>query len=263
MGIVAKSGNSDDQEKELLPAGSHVAVCYGMIDLGTQKITFKGVEKSRRQVRIAWELSEHLRTFKEENGAEPVTAGKTFSLSMYEKAGLRTFMEGWRGKKYTKEEAEAVDITKMLGVACMLNIAHGANDNGEQYASVTGATLMHPSIPKPVQHNPSYFFSLDEYNEEQYLHLPKWMQEKIAESPEYKAIKNPVVIETKTEAPAEKKEPTELTQGTPLFDKVVKYLKDNNKTQDEWESTIHKNYKFTVVDENALYHQLNWSSLPF
>ncbi len=273
-GIIAKSGNNEEgQEKELLPAGSHIAVCYGMIDLGTHKISFKGVDKVRRQVRLVWELTEELRTFKEEKGLEPLSAGKTFTLSMYEKAGLRIFMEGWRGEKYTKEQAEAVDITKMLGVPCMLNITHGENDKGEKYASITSATLMHKSMAKPVQHNPSYFFSLDEYNEEQFQHLPKWLQEKIAESPEYKAIKGivessvPATNISTTPAPATsiaKKEPVELLPGTPLWDKVVKAMIDGKKTENDWINDIKKNYVISFTDEDAFLEACGISSnLPF
>jgi len=193
MGIIAKS-SGENFENELLPAGSHIAVCYGMIDMGTQETTFNGEKKQKRQVRIVWELSELKKVFDESKGEEPFSAGKTFTLSMSDKASLRKFIEGWRGKGYTKEEAEAVDITVLLGVPCMLNIVNGTNQEGKEYASIASAAMMHKSIPKPQQHNPSYFFSLDEFDQAKYDSLHKWLQEKIALSPEYQAIKNPVKL---------------------------------------------------------------------
>lgn len=188
MGIIAKS-NGQDFENELLPAGSHVALCYAMVDLGTQETEFSGEKSKKRQVRVVWELSDEKKVFDEARGEEPLSAGKNFTLSMHEKAGLRKFMENWRGLKYTEQQAEAVDITTMLGKACLLSISHGTNEkSGKEYAQINSASLLPKSLTKPAPHNNPYFFSLDEFDQAVYDKLPKWLQEKIALSDEYKAI---------------------------------------------------------------------------
>ncbi|MCF0059897.1 hypothetical protein MUK70_11660 [Dyadobacter chenwenxiniae] len=207
MGIIAKS-NGQDFENELLPAGSHVALCYAMVDLGTQETEFNGEKSKKRQVRVVWELSDEKKVFDETRGEEPMIAGKNFTLSMHEKAGLRKFMENWRGLKYTEQQAEAVDITTMLGKACLLSISHGTNEkSGKEYAQINSASLLPKSMPKPTPHNKPYFFSLDEFEQEVYDKLPKWLQEKIALSEEYKAIagsqgkqeKEPVMAEEESD----------------------------------------------------------------
>ena len=38
------------------PAGSHLARCYRIIDLGTQKVVWKGTEKAMKKIIIGWEL---------------------------------------------------------------------------------------------------------------------------------------------------------------------------------------------------------------
>ena len=211
MGIVAKS-NGQDFENELLPAGSHVAMCYAMIDLGTQETEFGGVKSKKRIVRVVWELSDEKKVFDEARGEEPLSAGKNFTLSMHEKATLRKFIENWRGKKYSEKEAEAVDITVLLGVPCMLSISHGVNEtSGKEYAQINSASLLPKSMPKPKLHNKSYFFSLDEFEQTRYDALPKWLQEKIALSDEYKALTAPVASQAKMPEPIPQ---TTYSEGT-------------------------------------------------
>jgi len=173
MGIVAKS-SGQDFENELLPAGTHTAVCYAMIDLGTQDTEFNGVKSKKRQVRIVWELTDERKVFDEARGEEPLSAGKNFTLSMHEKAGLRKFIENWRGTKYSDSEAEAVEITVLLGVPCLLSIAHGKNETtGKEYAQINSASKLIKGMAKPAQHNPSYFFSLDDYDQYRFDKLPR------------------------------------------------------------------------------------------
>ena len=191
MAIYAKA-TGQDFENELLPAGNHTAVCYGMVDLGTHETEFSGVKSMKRQVRVVWELSNKKKVFDESRGEEPLSAGKNFTLSMHEKSGLRKFIETWRGKKYTPEQAASVDITKLLGVPCMLSIIHGVNETtGKDYAQISSATLLEEGSAPPKQHNKSYEFSLDEFKQEDFDMLPKWLQEKISVSVEYKAMLNP------------------------------------------------------------------------
>lgn len=82
-----------DAEFELAPAGTHIAVCYRVIDLGTQETTFKGEVKHQHKILISWEIPDE----KMKDG-RPFTIGKRYTWSMSEKANLRNDLESWRGK---------------------------------------------------------------------------------------------------------------------------------------------------------------------
>ena len=56
---------------------------------------------------------------------------------MNEKANLRHHLDSWRGKAFTDEEAEAFDVSTVLGKPCMLTVMHTQKD-GKTYANITG-----------------------------------------------------------------------------------------------------------------------------
>jgi hypothetical protein len=67
-----------------------------------------------------------------------------FTLSMHEKATLRKFLESWRGKAYTNDEADqGIDVELMIGVNAVIQIAHNVRD-GSTWADIQ-------SIMKPMK----------------------------------------------------------------------------------------------------------------
>ena len=80
--------------------------------------------KQVNKVRITWELPTELKVFNPDKGEQPQAISKEFTLSMHEKSSLRAFLTSWRGKGFTEDEAKAFDVTKLLGVPCMLSIVH-------------------------------------------------------------------------------------------------------------------------------------------
>ena len=67
------------------PAGTHMARCIGMIEIGTVTTTFMDDEKILQKVSITWELPEELAVFNEEKGEQPFVVSKEYTLSMHEK----------------------------------------------------------------------------------------------------------------------------------------------------------------------------------
>ena len=56
---------------------------------------------------------------------KPLIASQFFTLSMHEKASLRKFLEAWRGKAYTEEQArEGVDVELMVDVPALIQVTH-------------------------------------------------------------------------------------------------------------------------------------------
>lgn len=184
MSITAKKPESNF---EIVPQGNHIARCYSMIEIGTEEVEFNGDRKKAYKVRISWELPNETKVFNPEKGEQPFTVSKDYTLSMHEKANLRHDLQSWRGKAFTDDEAKSFDITKLLGVPCMLNVIHNVSKaNGNTYANIAGVTPIPKGIPIPEQVNKSFVLSYDEFDEDAFNKLPDWLRERIQKTPEYK-----------------------------------------------------------------------------
>lgn len=189
MAITAKSeGNS---EFTLVPAGTYAARCYSMVHIGTIEEEYMGQKKMLNKVRITWELPTELKVFKEENGPQPYSISKKFTLSMYEKANLRKFLESWRGRGFSDDEAKGFDVSALIGVPCMLSVIHKTSKNGKVYADVSAVSTLPKGMTVPKQINESFEFSYENFDESKLQKLPEFLRNEIVSSEEYKAIKNP------------------------------------------------------------------------
>jgi hypothetical protein len=191
-------------KRELVPAGNYPARCYSMIHIGTVEEEFMGKHKILNKVRITWELPTEKRVFKEENGEQPMVISQEFTLSMYEKANLRKFLESWRGKGFSEEEAKSFDITKLLGVPCMLSIIHTVSKAGKERAEISAVAAMPKEMKCPDQINPSFEFNYQNKFDAALLEtFPDFIKDKMKKSEEYKAMTMPSMTETKEPEPAE------------------------------------------------------------
>ncbi len=189
MSITATNTGSNYKPVD---AGTYAARCYSMILIGTVKETFQGEEKEITKVRIGWELPTELKVFKEEEGEKPLTISKEFTLSMHEKANLRKFLESWRGKGFTEDEAKYFDITVLLGKPCMLSIIHKVGKvKGNTYADISGITTVPKGMNVPAQINASFEFSFPPFDEVKLNAMPDWLRDKIKSSNEYKIFIDP------------------------------------------------------------------------
>jgi len=179
-------------QRELIPAGNYIARCYQMIEIGTVKETILGKEKIIPKVRIGWELPTEIKVFKDENGEQPCVISKEYTLSMAEKANLRIALKSWRGKDFTEEEAKSFDITKLLGVPCMINIIHKTSKDGlKVYEEISGITPIPKGIECPPQYNKTLLLSYDSFDVEVFNKLPDFIRNKMTGSLEYVAIQSP------------------------------------------------------------------------
>lgn len=181
--------NKQTKNFKLVPAGNHVARCYQMIEIGTEEKEIMGELKKQYTVRVVWELPNEKDIFDPAKGEQPFSIGKDYTLSMHEKANLRKDLQSWRGKEYTEEEAKKVDISKLVGAPCMLNVIHKTSKSGNTYATISGVTAIPKGFTCPNQVNPSFVFSYDSPDfENKYNSLPDWMKERIAKTPEFKLM---------------------------------------------------------------------------
>ena len=168
--------------------GTYVARCYSVVDLGTHQEEWKGKPKDSRKVRITWELPTELKEFETETGKKmlPLVIGKEYTLSMGEKSNLRKDIQSWIGTTLADPEAAGFDVSSLVGMDCMISVAHKTSGAGKTYAIVQSVTRLLKGTTCPPQVNPSVTFNVYEWNQEVYDGLPNFMKERIDESLERK-----------------------------------------------------------------------------
>jgi hypothetical protein len=190
MEIIATNTSSG---KTFAPveAGNYVARCYSMVHIGTIPEEYKGEKKEINKIRLTFELPTETKVFKEENGEQPYVVSKEFTLSLHEKASLRKFLESWRGKGFTEEEAARFDVSKLLGKPCMLNIIHKVKQDGNVRADISSVSPIPKGLSCPPPVLPQLIFSVNAFSQETFEQLPEFLREKIRSSREYRQLSVP------------------------------------------------------------------------
>lgn len=181
--VSAKSKNTS----EPVPAGVHHAICFGVIELGTQEPSDPKFKKNKKVV-IMWELPHE--TIETPDGIKPRVISNDYTQSIDQKATLRGVLESWRGRPFTSDELNRFDLDNILGVNCQLNIVHkpGKVDPSRTFARIQGVVpLVKGMSPlKPTNRIIKYDvptsgpFEIPDS-------IPEWIVEKIKKSDEYKA----------------------------------------------------------------------------
>ncbi len=178
--LMASEG--DSKPKQLPPAGTHVARCFSVIDIGTQSDDFG----ERHKIRVTWELPDELAVFSEDKGEQPFVISKDYTLSLYEKANLRHDLEGWRGKQFTADELKGFDIFTLIGVPCLLTVIHKASKNGDKtYANVNGISRLAKGMNCLEQINPTVSYAITDGENSVFRQLPEWLRKKIEQAQEW------------------------------------------------------------------------------
>ena len=167
------------QNFELLPAGTHTAVCIKMIDFGPQVSEYNGERKEQPKVRLVWEVPAE-RVKWEKDGEEfegPMTIGKTYTASMFEMAALRQHLESWRGKAFSKEEEMGFNLINVLGKPCTLGVQHDEYQ-GKPYAKITSVSPIMKGVSVEAE-NETMSFDFDSHTEAEFDALPEWMRDKV------------------------------------------------------------------------------------
>lgn len=176
--------------RELIQAGNYMARCYQMLEIGTTTETIEGKTVRLKKIRIGWELPTETKEFKEGEGQKPYVINEEYTLSMNEKATLRKMLASWRGKDFTEEEATRFNVTKLLGVACQLNIIHkpSKKDPSRVYEKIATVSPLMKGIECPAQINKTMVLSYSEFDSALFESLPDFIKDKIKSSEEFKAM---------------------------------------------------------------------------
>jgi hypothetical protein len=185
MALIATGSN---KEFKPVPEGSHMAVCFRVIDLGTQRWEYQGEPQIGRKVLIAWELhgeSDDGSPLTTDDGL-PLSTSKKYTLSLGKKANLRADLESWRGKAFTEQEMAGFDVQQLLGAPCMVTIKHEKKAE-KTYANVASVTRFPAALKnsKPVARNELQAFNVSEPDMTVFEVLPDWIKEQIQQCVEW------------------------------------------------------------------------------
>lgn len=179
MALIASGSN---KEFKMAPEGSHMAVCFRVLDLGTQRWEYQGEPQIGRKVLIGWELHGEADdgTPLNTDEGQPLAVSKTYTLSLGRKANLRADLESWRGRSFTEQELSGFDISALLGQPCMITIKHTKKAD-KTYANVASVSKFPAALKnsKPSAENKLQLFDVSSPDREIYESLPDWIKKQI------------------------------------------------------------------------------------
>jgi hypothetical protein len=171
------------------PAGSYLARCIRVIDIGTVTSDYQGETKSARKVLLAFEILD------EENRRDdggPYIISKRYTASLHEKAALRKDLASWRGRDFTPEELKGFDLSAVLGKDAFISVVHTTKD-GKTFANL--ASIMKAprgmAAPEGTGTEPLLLWDLTKPDWDVFAQLSPKLQEQIKASPEFKALRKP------------------------------------------------------------------------
>lgn len=183
----------DKSNFESVPSGMHLARCYRIIDLGTQKSEYMGQVKYLHKIMLGWEIhgtNDDGTPLKMRDG-RPFAIFKNYTLSWSEKATLRGDLQSWRGKPFTQEEMRRFDLKTVLNAWCMLNVIERAGKDGNMYVNVSGVTPVPAMIKKnglPDSVNKNELFNLTDPDMVMFDTFSENLKKKIQSSPEWEKL---------------------------------------------------------------------------
>lgn len=158
--VVAKN---EDKPFPIHPAGQFAARCVDVIDLGEAVSDYAGQPPYLAQkVALAFwtgQLDEN-----PEVKQVPVNVVMEFTLSMGKKSNMRAFLESWRGKSYTDEEAkQGVPVDRLYGAPALISVEHKQSGKGRMYARIKSIAPLPKQMASAVPSVESIDYTRDEW----------------------------------------------------------------------------------------------------
>lgn len=118
--------------------GSVQGVLAEVVDLGMVTTEWQGKKRESHKCLLTFEIDE---TVEREGVEQKMIVSRRFTASLNEKASLRQFLEGWRGRTFTDEELTGFDLDSIVGVNAILALVHNSND-GKTYCNIDSAAAL-------------------------------------------------------------------------------------------------------------------------
>lgn len=173
-------------QRKLPDAGLQPARCFAIVDVGMQKVSFKGVEKDpQSEIMIFFELPKFMHSWKEGEPKQPLIVIQRYTWSAGQKAKLPKVLKSWGKLSKNLESITVKLISQYVGAPCLLDIEHNERD-GVTYANISagglGVRAITEEFKAPEPFYTKMFFNLAEFTWEKFNNLPVPAQKKIRES---------------------------------------------------------------------------------
>lgn len=167
---------SEDREFQIPQAIMQPGRIYAMIDVGTHAGQYQGQPTApQRQIVYKFELPED--TLQD---GRPLSIMKFVNLVIGDRATLVKI-----AKACGVIAERGFDPIELVGKACNVTITHYTTKTGKQGADAKEFAQLLKGQKVPELHNPIQIFDLDDFDQDVFDTLPKFLQEKITSSPEY------------------------------------------------------------------------------
>lgn len=162
MGMNLKF-DGGDSEYEVVPVGSHKAICYKVVDAGTAEEDYQGEKSNKHKIFIFWELPE----VKTQDG-RPMSIFSQYTASLNEKSNLYKAAISWLNRGFTETEKQGFDPSIFLGKGCKLEVAHTATGRAKVANVLTAANAFdeNEELRQLPTVNEQVVFDLEDYLKE-------------------------------------------------------------------------------------------------
>lgn len=198
-GMIAPEGGGSRKTRRTdiinLPIGGNPGIIFGMVDLGTQVVTYKNITNTRRQVYVAIEHPQLKQLFYVEDTERRSTmTSKKSSFSYAPSSFLKSCIDAVEKRELTQEEVKTYDSMKLLGQTVGVSVKHKQYE-GVVYDNIGGVSAWNYPLPEGfVRSNDFWFFTIDKdqsgrtignnFLTENYAKLPGFLKKLISESKE-------------------------------------------------------------------------------
>jgi len=125
------------------PEGQMAAVCCDVVNLGERLKSWGTKPKVTQCFAIVFITGER----RDDGTLYEVSV--EFTASMFESAKGRLFLEAWRGRPYTEEQARSgVALHKLVGHPALLSIVHKVSQKGRTYATIGTVMPLPKNMPQ-------------------------------------------------------------------------------------------------------------------
>lgn len=166
-----------------LAAGVYTGTCIEVVDLGEQHNT--KYNKYQRRVLLTWEIRGE-RVDVEEDGktvSKPRWLSKEYTASLNSKSRLYEMLTAWLGRELTDEEADAYDISTLIGRSCQLQVIVKDKPDGRRYSEIKGIMALPKGADPGAPESDTMVFAIDEPDADEVIaKLPAWVQERVKKS---------------------------------------------------------------------------------
>lgn len=170
--------------------GEYPAICFQIIQIGSQRFEKEGREWFSPQVLLGFEIPSL--TYETKSGVVSAIKSGTYFLSLNPSRngtiGLREIIDGFRGNsEWSEEELEKFNISDILGKPCLITVAE-VESKGKSYSNITAVAPfvgegMLAGLREPV------LITVEDFGNGDLLGtLPNWIQVKIQASKEYREM---------------------------------------------------------------------------